>query len=425
LKTFFDSFFRTFTFFSLPKDQLIAGIDIGGSKVRTVIASFEEGSEMPHIIGVGVSESSGLRKGNIVDIEETIKNVSFSLEQAERMAGETIDAVYVGVSGNQVKTIPSRGVVAISNAEVNDTDVQRVLEAAQTIPLPMNRVILRIVPKSFTIDEHAGIKHPIGMNGIRLEVDAQIITGVGPNIKNTEKCLHQAGVDIEDFVPAPLAAADSVLSKRQKELGVVSVDIGLSTTSICVYEEGVLLQATVLPIGGENVTNDIAIGLRTSIDAAEKLKIEYGSCTPNDVSEREEIDLSMISKLDQHRISKKELAEIIDARYSEIFSMVREELVKIDRDGKLPAGAILTGSAIKIPGCLDLARNVLGLPVQIGFPHEIEGLVDKIDDPSFATMLGLITMGAKHGVHGSFSMRSLNIGKAFKGIGGFFKRLLP
>ena len=409
----------------MAKDKLLVGVDIGGQKIRTVIAEVDSETDSLNVIGVGLADSHGIRKGNIVDINETIKNISESLESAERMSGESVDSVFVSVSGSHLKAIPSRGVIAVGGQEINQDDVARVIEAAQTVPLPMNRIIIRVVPRTFTIDNQPGIKHPIGMSGIRLEVDAEIITGIGPVVKNIEKSAHQVGIDIEDFIPAPLAAADAVLSKRQRELGVVCVDVGLSSTSLAVYEEVVLLHTAVIPVGGENVTNDIAIGLRTSIDVAEKLKIEYGSCNPDEISDSNEIDLSLISKVDTHRVSKKQLVEIIEARYHEIFSLVREELAKIERDGKLPAGAILTGSAIKIPSCVDLARNVLGLPVQIGFPQDIDGIVDRIDDPSFATMLGLISMGAKSERNRSFSFSSLNFSGMFKGMSGFFKRLLP
>ncbi len=409
----------------MAKDQLLAGIDIGGSHIRTVIAEREADQQHVNVIGVGISKANGIRKGNIVDINETIKNISASLEAAERMAGEHVDSVFVSISGHQLKSIPSKGVVAISGQEIMQDDVQRVLEAAQTLPLPMNRMIVRVVPRLFTIDNQTNIKQPLGMSGIRLEVDAQIITGIGPMVKNVEKCMHQVGIDIEDVIPAQLAAADAVLSKRQKELGVVVIDVGLSSTSVAIYEEGVLLHTAVIPVGGENVTNDVAIGLRTSIDVAEKLKTEYGSCNPNDVSGSDEIQLSQISQVDQHKVSKKELVEIVEARYHEIFSLVREELSKVDRDGKLPAGAILTGAAIKITGCLDLARNVLGLPVQIGFPQDIDGIVDRIDDPAFATMLGLVTMGSKGERQRSFSLGTLKMGKVFSGMSGFFKRLIP
>jgi cell division protein FtsA len=409
----------------MAKEQIIAGIDIGNSKIRTVIGIIEDEKSLPNVIGVGISESTGLRKGAIIDIEETIHNITASLEEAERMAGETIDSVFVGISGSHIESLSSRGVIAVSNSsEIMHDDVERVLEAAQTIPIPVNRQILRIVPRSFTIDDQHDIRHPIGMSGIRLEVDAQVITGSIPAIKNIEKCIHQVGIDIDDLIPSPLASAESVLTKRQKELGVVNIDIGAGSTSIAVFEEGALIHSAVLPVGGSSVTNDIAIGLRTSVDIAEKLKIEYGSCDPHDASDRDEIDLSLLSKIDAHKVGKKHMLEIIEARYHEIFVMVKDELVSIDRDGKLPAGVILTGGAVKIPNIQDLARNILNLPIQIGFPTEIEGIVDKIDDPSYATLLGLIAIGVRSQTSG-FSLKKININKAFKGIGGFIKRLFP
>ncbi len=409
----------------MAKEQIIASLDIGNSKIRTVIGIVEDENSLPNVIGVGITESTGLRKGTIVDIEDTIKSITTSLEEAERMAGETIDSLFVGISGGHLEAISSKGVVAIgNNTEITNEDIERVLEAAQTIPIPPNRQILRIVPRSFTIDDQEDIRHPIGMSGIRLEVDAQVITGSIPAIKNIEKCIRQVGVDIDDLIPSPLASAEAVLTKRQKELGVVNIDIGAGSTSIAIYEEGSLIHTAVFPVGGINVTNDIAIGLRTSVDIAERLKIEYGSCDPHDATERDEIDLSLMSKIDSHKVSKKHMLEIIEARLHEIFVMVKDELASIERDGKLPAGAILTGGSVKIPGMLDLARDVLNLPVQTGFPTEIEGIIDKIDDPSYATLLGLIIIGSKT-QENNFSFKKINLGKAFKGVGGFIKRLFP
>lgn len=409
----------------MAKEQVIASLDIGNSKIRTVIAMKEDEKKYPSVIGVGISDSVGLRKGAIVDIEETIHSITTSLEEAERMAGETIDAVFVSISGSHIEALSSRGVVAISNStEIVQEDIERVLEAAQTIPIPPNRQILRIVPRSFTIDDQQEIRHPIGMSGIRLEVDAQVITGSIPAIKNIEKCIQQVGLDIDDLVPASLASSEAVLTKRQKELGVVNIDIGAGSTSIAVYEEGALIHTAVFPVGGVNVTNDIAIGLRTSVDIAERLKIEYGSCDPHDATDRDEIDLSLMSKIDAHKVGKKHMLEIIEARLHEILVMVKDELASIERDGKLPAGAILTGGSVKIPGILDLTRNVLNLPVQIGFPNEIEGIVDKIDDPSYATALGLVILGTKT-EHTGFKLKKVNFSKAFKGVGSFLKRLFP
>ncbi len=412
----------------MAKARVIASLDIGSSKIRTVVGTMEEKSQTPNIIGVGVAPSTGMRKGAIIDVEETINSISSSLEDAERMAGEPVNHVFLGIGGNHIESINSKGVIAVSHAgnEISEDDVDRVLEAAQAVSIPGNRRILRIIPKSFTVDEQKGIKYPVGMTGIRLEVDAHIITGLVPAVKNIEKCVLQAGVDIDDIIPSCLASAEAVLSKRQKELGVVVVDVGCGGTSICVFEEGTTLHTAIIPVGGENVTNDIAIGLRTSIDTAEKIKIEYGTCLPADVSEREVIDLSLISKIDTQKVSKKMMAEIIEARYHEIFILVKDELAKIHRDGMLPAGVVLTGASVKIPGAIDLARETLNLPVQIGFPQNFDGVVDKIDDPAYATAIGLILWGSRlENRSYGFSLKGLNLRKAVGGMRDWVKNLFP
>ena len=246
------------------------------------------------------------------------------------MAGEPVHHVFLGISGDHISSMDSKGVIAISHSgnEIIEDDVDRVLEAAQAVAIPNNRRILRIIPKSFTVDEQTGIKYPVGMTEIRLEVLAHLVTGLVPAVKNIEKCVHQAGVDINDIIPCGLAAAEAVLTKRQKELGVVVIDVGCGGTNVAVFEEGTVLHTASLPVGGDNVTNDIAIGLRTSIDTAEKIKIEYGSCIPEDIHDRETIDLSLLSKIDTQTVSKKYLAEIIQARYHEIFVMVKDELAE-------------------------------------------------------------------------------------------------
>src|SRR3989339_325866 len=412
----------------MSKSRLIAGLDIGSSRIRTVVATLDEKSSVPNIIGVGVAPSFGLRKGGVIDVEETINSISSSLEDAERMAGEPINHVFLGIGGTHLASQDSKGVIAISHSgnEIAEDRVDRVLQAAQAVSIPNNRRILRIIPKSFIVDEQKGIKYPVGMTGIRLEVEAHLITGLAPAVKNIEKCVHQAGVDIDDIIPSGLASAEAVLSKRQKELGVVVIDVGCGGTSISVFEEGTTLYTVVIPVGGENVTNDIAIGLRTSIDTAEKIKIEYGSCNPDDVNDRETIDLSLISKIDAQTVSKRHMAEIIQARYHEIFILVKDELAKINRDGMLPAGVIVTGAGVKMPGVVDLARETLNLPVQIGFPQNFESVVDKIDDPAYATAIGLAIWGSRFEGHGySFDFRSLNISKTFQSIKSWARSLLP
>lgn len=414
----------------MPKHRIIAGLDIGNSKIRAAIAVLDEDSTQPNIIGVGVSPSGGLRKGNIIDVEETVANIAAALEDAERMAGEPVHTVFLGISGDHIASMDSKGVIAISHTgnEIIEDDVDRVLEAAQAVAIPNNRRILRIIPKSFTVDEQTGIKYPVGMTGIRLEVLAHLVTGLVPAVKNIEKCVHQAGVDINDIIPCGLAAAESVVSKRQKELGVVVIDVGCGGTNVAIFEEGTVLHSASLPVGGDNVTNDIAIGLRTSIDTAEKIKIEYGSCIPEDIHDRETIDLSLLSKIDTQTVSKKQLAEIIQARYHEIFAMVKDELARVQRDGMLPAGAILCGAAVKMPGVIDLAREVLNLPVQIGFPTNYEGVVDKIEDPAYASVIGLVIWGSRFQGEGygiKFDLKNFNVEKMTQGIKNWFRGLLP
>ena len=261
------------------------------------------------------------------------------------------------------------------------------------------------------------------MTGIRLEVEAHIITGQISAIKNIDKCLYQTGVDPQEIIPSMLSCAESILNRKQKELGAVLVEIGSSCTNIAVFEEGSVIYSAVIPVGGEHVTNDLAIGLRCAIDTAEKIKIEYGTCLPKEVNEREEIDLSQISKTDSHSVSKHQAAKIIEARYHEIFLMVRDELTKIGRDGMLPAGAILCGGAVKMPGAVDLARESLQLPVQMGFPRDIEGIVDRVDDPSFASLVGLVHFGHRYGSTGSIF--DFNLSKTFDNAWKWLKDLLP
>jgi len=409
----------------MPKDNIVVGLDIGTHKIRTVIANIDDRDILPNIVGSGVSPSSGLRKGAIVDVNETISAITASLEDAERMSGSPIHHAVIAVGGAHLKAINSRGVIAVPHGgEISVGDVDRVIEAAQAVNIQTNRQILRVIPQNYTIDEQTGIRNPLGMKGVRLEVEAHIIIGLAPALKNLENAVHQSGVDVDDFIPAPLAAAEAVLSKRQKELGVVSVDIGSSSTGISVYEEGVVIASFVLPVGGDSVSNDIAIGLRTSVDAAEKLKIEYGTAKPADVSDRETIDLAAISKADSQIVDRRQLAEIIHARYHEILSMINEKLATIERDGQLPAGAVITGGAAKIPELIELARETLSLPVQIGFPTGIDGVIDRVDDPAYATSVGLVIFGSK-GSRRNYSVGNIDFGRAFSGVKNFFKKLLP
>lgn len=412
----------------MPKERVIASLDIGSAKIRTVVAIAEANHDhaVPNVIGVGLSPSLGIRKGQVIDVEELIHNIIASLEDAERMAGVPVNHVFVGMSGSHIEAFDSRGVIAISGSEITVEDVGRVLDAAQAVSIPPNRRILHIEPKSYAVDEQRGIKNPVGMTGIRLEVEAHIITGHVQHVKNIEKCIDQAGVDIDALVPATIAAAEATLTKRQKELGVVVIDIGAGCTSMAVFEEGTILHSVGLPIGGESVTNDIAIGLRTSVDTAERIKVEFGSVLPQEVNEREQIDLSTVSRVDTQTVSKKYMAEIMQARYQEIFALVKSELQRLGRSGMLPAGAILTGGAVKAPGVLDLARDTLGLPVQMGFPVDVGGVIEKVDDPAYATALGTLVWGVRQGEQfGRMRFGSFDVKRAVSQVGTWFKSLLP
>lgn len=379
----------------MSKKEIIVGLDIGSSNVRTVIAQIIPAEENLRVIGVGTAPSFGVRRGIIVDLEEIIKSINESMALAERTAGVEVQYVISGIGGNHISSQYSKCVIAVGRAdgEVVADDISRVINAAQAISIPPNKEIIHIIPKSYSLDDQKSIRDPLGMSGVRLEVDAMIIEGSTPHIKNLSKCIEESGVMAESFVLSPLAAAKAVLSKRQKELGVVLVDIGGGSTSVAVFEENDLLRVSVIPIGGNHITNDIAIGLRTSIDVAEKVKLEFGNASPKEISKKENIDLSQLDSSEEGIVSRYHVAEIIEARLEEIFTLVNKELKLIGKERLLPAGAVITGGTAKLPGCVDLAKNVLALPSQTGFPIPLGGLVDKVDDPAFATAIGLILWG--------------------------------
>lgn len=376
----------------MAREHIYVGLDVGSSQIRVIIGKQESELGSPSIIGVGEAPSAGIRRGVIVDIDEAVSAISEALEKAERMTGLTIDHAVVSVGGAQVTSHESHGVVAVSRAdgEITEADVVRVVDASQAISIPPNREILHVIPKTFTVDGQSGIKDPVGMSGIRLEVDCQIIQGSVPFIKNLTKCILQAGLEIDDLVLAPLAAAQAVLTKKQKELGVAMIDLGGGTTGLVVFEEGDLVTSNILPVGSMHVTNDLAIGLRTSVDTAEKVKLAHAQAQPREVKKDLEIDLSKIDKQEEGKVSTRHVAEIVEARLEEIFDLVNKELKYIGKDGQLPAGAILTGGGAKLPGVVELAKKQLRLPVTIGLPGSITTVLDRVDDPSFATAVGLV-----------------------------------
>ncbi|MGC9049141.1 MAG: cell division protein FtsA [Patescibacteria group bacterium] len=404
-------------------ENIITGLDIGSGTIRIAVGQTGSEGEL-QILGIAETPSQGVGKGMITDLEDTVSSISQALDKIERLVGLSINHAYIGISGTHIISQVARGIVAVSRAdgEIRKDDVVRVLEAAQSVATPPNYEILHIIPRSFTVDNQPNIKDPIGMTGVRIEVDAQIILGLTSQIKNLRKCLYRAGITDDELVFVPLASAEAVLTKRQKELGVAVVDIGETTTSLAVFEEGNLLLTKTLPIGSRYVTSDIAIGLRIPLDLAEKIKINYGSACSNLVNKHEMINLKDLSDKEEGVISRREIAEIIEARCEEIYKMVNKELETIDRSGKLPAGVILTGGGAKLPGLVELAKKIFKLPASIGIPSNFNSQTDKIFDPSYSTVLGLVFWGKKMHILPKRSLLKLIKSDWLKKI---FKNLLP
>lgn len=415
----------------MPKNSVIVGLDVGTSKVAVCVGQFQE--DILNVVGVGTAPNSGLRKGVVSDLEETVSAISSALDEAERMSGLPITSAYISLNGIHITASLSKGVIAVSRAdsEITEADVERALEAARAVALPPNREIIHVLPKNYVIDGQEGVKDPVGMTGIRLEVETLVIGGSTSAIKNLGKCVYQSGLNVDGLIFAPLATAKALLSKRQKESGVILIDLGAGTTTYAVYEEGEVVKTNVLPIGSSHITNDIAIGLRINLDLAEKIKIQYGSAKAESIRESEKIDLAEIDPNENQRIARRLVADIIEARLNEIFEMIKEDLTIIDREGRLPAGVVLTGGGSKLEGLVDYCKEKLKLPVQIGSPLlEISGLIDKLDDPSYATCVGLMIWGIfdtnNQGANNRPDLTNLNqLGDVVGKAKGWLKQFMP
>ncbi len=379
------------------KERFITGLDIGSAYIRAVTGQYNPQDNNFYIIGCGEVPSAGISKGVIVSIEDAVSSISACLEQSERMIGSPVERVFAGISGSHIITQESKGVITVSraNGEIREDDVERALATAQTVATPPNYEILHVMPKDFTIDNQSGIKDPIGMTGVRLEVNTQIILGLSSQIKNISKAVYRTGVEIDDLVLSVLANAEAVLTKRQKELGVVLVNIGEATTSMAVFEEGDLMTTAVLPLGSNHITADIAIGLRTSLDTAEDIKLEYGNAVVSNINKRDEINLADFSDTENESVSLRYIAEIIEARVEEIFDMVDKKLIEIDRSGLLPAGVVITGGGAELPGIIEVAKQRFRLPASLGYPLNISTAIDKVNNLSFTTGIGLAYWGAE------------------------------
>ncbi len=397
-------------------DEIITGLDIGSSTIRVAVCKASPGADGTpglHVIGAVASPSGGMHKGAVSSMEEAVSAISKALEKAERMTGIALNSAWVAIAGQSIVVQESRGVIGVSRpqGEIQEADIERAMEAARTVATPTNYDILHVIPKSFTVDGQRGVKDPVGMNGIRLEVDAVIIEALAAHIKNLTKSVYRTGLDIDDLVYSPLGTAEAVLTQRQRELGVCVVNIGSATTSLAIFEEGDLLHTAVLPVGGDHITNDIAIGLRTSIEIAEKVKIAYGKAVPDSVDRKHQFALRDFGAETDEVVKCRFVAEIIEARVEEIFESIDAELRKVDRSGMLPVGILFTGGAMKLEGSIEVAKRVLRLPCAIGVTIGVTSVIDEAHDPAFATAIGLAAWG--HGIR-ALHGRKFNFGNFFK-----------
>jgi len=409
------------------QEQLYIGLDIGTSKVACIVGLMEEDSEKPSIIGVGVAPTTGLRRGVIVDIDETVTSITAAVDEAERVSGIPIHRATISIDGSSVRSLNSSGVIAVSHAdhEITPEDVHRVEDAATAVQLPANHEIVQVFPRRYTIDGEPVVKDPAGMTGVRLEVESHIITAHTGALKNLHRVLDQAGVDIEGQVLVPVAAAETVLTKQQKELGVVLVDIGSGTTGIAVYQEGAVVHTGILPVGSGHITNDLAIGLRTNVDTAEQIKLKYAEVTEHMAAKADIVKIPELGS--EQNVEKRHLDLIVTARTSEILDMVTAEIRKAGRDVLLPAGVVITGGGANLKGLVSYAKQALKLPVSIGKPKDFNGLVDRISDPTFAAPIGLMLTNMRYGgvVRHNKRKSGGGIGGSFGKIRDSLKRFLP
>lgn len=413
---------------------IAVGLDMGTSKIAVTIGTLHEGN--PMILAMTKSPSAGIRKGVISEIEECISALSSAMAASERIAGMPIQTAVVGIEGSHITTTSSKGIVAVNrgNSEITGEDAHRAIEAARAVALPPNQEILHVLPKLFSVDGLEGVKDPVGMVGIRLEVDTYIIGASTAALRNLSRVISSAGLHVEHLLFGPLAASHAVLDKAQKENGVILVDFGAATTSLIIFEEGDIVHANVLPIGSSHITNDIAIGLRTNLEIAERIKQEFAYAISAEIGEDETIELSEFDPAEESSTSRKYVCEIVEARLGEIFSMIRDELRTIGKDGMLPAGVVFVGGGARLAGLTEAAKDHLQLPAQIGTPlGQFSGMIDKLDDPLYATSVGLMLAGLNPGNQEmSSSPAGGNLGKIDKHVNSFldkakgvFKNFMP
>ncbi len=391
----------------MKKGELIVGLDIGTTKVAAIVGEVtDDGID---IIGIGSHPSRGLRKGVVINIESTVESIKKAISEAELMAGCDITSVYAGIAGGHIKGFNSHGIVAIKDKEVRPTDVERVIDAAQAVAIPLDREVIHVIPQEYVVDGQDGIKEPIGMSGVRLEAKVHIVTAAVTSAQNIVKCANRCGLNVNDIILQPLASGESILTQEEKELGVALVDVGGGTSDLVIYVGGAVVHTSVITLGGNHVTNDVAVGLRTPAAEAERIKQKYGCSLASMVQKEETIEVPSVGGRKPRILSRQILAEIIEPRVEEIFSLIQQEIIKSGFEDRVASGIVLTGGSVILEGMPELAEQVFNLPVRRGSPRGIGGLVDVVKSPMYATGVGLVIWGSKSQASSRFKVRDTNI----------------
>jgi cell division protein FtsA len=374
------------------KENLIVGLDIGTTKIGVVVA--EQSADRVDVIGIGTHPSRGLRKGVVVDIDATVESIKKAVEEAELMGDCEISSVYAGIAGGHIRGFNSHGIVAVKDRDVSEGDVRRVIDAAKAVAIPMDREVIHVIPQEFVIDDQDGIREPLGMSGVRLEAKIHIVTAAVTSAQNIVKCANKAGLNVIDIVLEPLASAEAVLSRDERDLGVCLIDIGGGTTDLAVFSDGAITHTSVLALGGNHISNDIAVGLRTPFEEAERIKKKFGVASARLLGSDDILTVPSVGGRRPREVSRKLLCEIIEPRVEEILSLARGELAKANLEDRIPCGVVLSGGCSALTGIAELAEEIFEAPVRLGAPQNIGGLQDVVRDPMYATGVGLVLYGA-------------------------------
>jgi cell division protein FtsA len=388
-------------------NPIVVGLDVGTTKICAVVGEIT-GNEV-NIIGTGSHPSIGLRKGVVVNIESTVDSIKKAVEEAELMAGCEISSVYAGIAGGHITGFNSRGIVGIKGPEITQADVDRVTDAARAVAIPMDREVIHVLPQEFIVDDQAGIQNPVGMSGVRLEAKIHIVTGAVTSAHNIVKCANRSGLDVCDIVLESLASGEAVLTDEEKELGAGLIDLGGGTTDLAIFSRNNIRHTFVLSLGGNNLTNDVAVGLRAPLAEAEKIKKQYGCCISRNIGNEETIEVPGMGGRTPKKLPRQILCEILEPRMEEIFSLIRREIKKSEMEHMIASGLVITGGSALLEGTIELAESVFNVPTRLGRPRGITGLVDVVNNPMFATGVGLVLYGAKNQASKKFRIRDKNI----------------